>query len=107
MIKPYDLGKNNLVEYSQKINIDDIVRQINKDLKHQMLQSSIEVMGLQLSLLTSSTRFHGKRYWFACPVCNNRTGTIYRHPITLQVGCRSCLGIQYRKQRFKGMLEGA
>jgi len=107
MIKPYYLGENNLVEQCQKINIDDIVRQVNKEVKCQVLQSQIEVMGLKLNLLTSRTRFNGKRYWFSCPTCNNRIGTIYRHPISLQVGCRNCLGIQYRKQRFKGMIEGS
>ncbi len=107
MINPYDLGKNNLVENSQKIKIDDIVRRVNKEVKQQVLQSQIEVMGLKLNLLTSKTRFNGKRYWFSCPVCNNRVGTIYRHPISLQIGCRNCLKMQYRKQRFKGMIEGS
>ena len=107
MIKPYDLGKNNLVEHSQKINIDDIVRLANKEVKRQILQSYIEVLGFKLNLLTSSTRFNGKRYWFACPICNSRVGTIYRDPVSLQIGCRNCLKIRYRKQRFKGMIEGA
>ena len=107
MIKAYDLGKYNLAENSQKIKIDDIVRQVNKEVKHQILQSQIEVMGFKLSLLTSKTRFNGKRYWFSCPTCNNRVGTIYRHPVSLQIGCRNCLNIRYRKQRYKGMLEGA
>ena len=107
MIKPYDLGKNNLVEHSQKINIDDIVRLANKEVKRQILQSYIEVLGFKLNLLTSSTRFNGKRYWFSCPICNNRVGIIYRDPVSLQIGCRNCLNIQYRKQRYKGMIEGA
>lgn len=106
MIKPNDLGKNNLVENSQKIHIDDIVRRVNKEIKHQILQSHIEIMGLKLSLLTSPTRFNGKRYWFMCPSCGGRVGTIYKHPLTFHVGCRTCLQIQYKKQRFKGMIEG-
>ncbi len=106
MIKPYDLGKNNLVENCQKIQIDDIVRRVNKETKHQILQSQIESMGLKLNLLTSSTRFNGIRYWFSCPICNRRIGTIYRDPVNLTVGCRNCLNLQYKKQRFKGMIEG-
>lgn len=106
MIKPYNLGKNNLVEHSQKIKIDDIVRQINKEVKHQILQSQIEVLGFKLNLLTSKTRFNGKRYWFSCPICSKRVGIIYKHPISSQIGCRNCLKMRYRKQRFKGMLEG-
>lgn len=107
MISPNDLGKNNLVEHSQRIKIDDIVRRINKEVKQQTLQSQIEVMGFKLSLLTSKTRFNGTRYWFACPICNHRVGMIYKHPISLHVGCRNCLKINYMKQRFKGMIEGA
>lgn len=106
MINPYDLGEFNLVEYSQKIQIDDIVRRVNKEVKHHVLQSYIEVMGFRLNLLTSKTRFNGVRYWFACPSCSKRVGTIYKHPISIQVGCRNCLRMQYRKQRFKGMIEG-
>ena len=106
MIKPYDLGKNNLVEYCQKIRIDDIVRRANKEVKHQILQSHIEVMGLKLNLLASTTRFNGKRYWFMCPTCNRRVGVIFKHPLAYQIGCRTCLNIKYKKQRFKGMIEG-
>lgn len=100
------ISENNLAEYTQRIQIDDLVRQVNKKVKHQILQSHIEVMGLKLNLLTSSTRFNGRRYWFACPICGSRVGTIYKHPLKFQVGCRACLKIQYKKQRFKGMIEG-
>lgn len=106
MINPYDLGKNNLVEDSQKIQIDDIVRRVNKEVKHQILQSQIEVMGLSINLSTSNTRFNGKRYWFVCPTCGRRVGVIFKHPLTFHVGCRTCLKIQYKQQRFKGMIEG-
>lgn len=107
MISPNDLGKNNISEYCQKIQINDLVRQANKEVKRQMLQSIIEVMGIKLNLLTSNTRFNGKRYWFSCPICNRRAGTIYKHPTETRVGCRSCLGIRYKKQRFKGMIENS
>lgn len=106
MIKPNDLGKINLVENCQKINIDELVRKANKKIKHRILQSQIEVMGFELRLSTSRTRFNGERYWFLCPICNSRVGTIYKSPFNNQVGCRRCLKVQYKKQRFKGMIEG-
>lgn len=106
MINPYDLGKNNLIEYSQKIQIDDIVRRVNKQLKQQILQSQIEVMGLNVNLSFSRTRFNGQRFWFVCPICSRRVGTIYKHPMSNQIGCRTCLNMKYKKQRFKGMIEG-
>ncbi len=106
MIKPYDLGKNNLVENSQKILIDEFVRKATKDLKKRIVEAQIEALGIHVDLTSSNTRFNGKRYWFSCPICNKRVGIIYKHPIGNYVGCRSCLKIQYRKQRFKGMIEG-
>jgi|SRR3989344_7169836 len=106
MIKPYDSGKNNLVEYCQRIKIDDIVRRVNKEVKYQILQSHIEAMGFKLNLVTSRTRFNGTRYWFSCPICNNRVGTIYKHPISNHVGCRNCLSLSYKTRRYKGMIEG-
>lgn len=105
MIKPNDLGKYTVVENCQKINIDDLIRRANKEIKQQILQSQIGVMGFELSLSTSRTRFNGERYWFLCPLCTCKVGTIYKHPVSQLVGCRNCLGIQYKKQRFKGMLE--
>lgn len=105
MIKPNDLGKNNLVENCQKVNIDELIRRANKEIKHQILQSQIGVMGFNITLSTTNTRFHGKRYWFVCPICNSRVGVIYKHPMSNQVGCRNCLNIKYKKQRFKGMIE--
>lgn len=106
MIKPYDFGNNNLVEQCQKINIDDIVRRVNKEVKQQTLQTQIEAMGLKFNLLTTKTRFNGLRYWFSCPTCNHRVGIIYRNPISSQIGCRICLRLEYRKHRYKGMIEG-
>lgn len=106
MIKPYDFGKNNLVEQCQKIRIDDIIREINKEAKKQMIQAYIESLDIELKLITSHTRFNGVRYWFSCPICRKRVGVIYQHPFNTLVGCRSCLSLRYKKRRFKGMLEG-
>lgn len=105
MIKPYDLGKINLVEHSQKILIDELVRKATKDLKKRIIEAQIEALGIQIAFTTSNTRFNGKRYWFSCPICSKRVGIIYKHSISSQIGCRNCLKIQYKKQRFKGMIE--
>jgi len=106
-IDTYDLGINNLVEHCQKIDINDVLRLVNKEAKQLILKSRIDVMGIKLDLLTSNTRFNGKRNWFSCPICSKRVGVIFRSPTNTKIGCRKCLGIKYRKQRFKGMIEGA
>lgn len=101
MIKPNDLGE--IAENCQKIRIDDFVRQVNKRLKQELLGSSIKALGISISLTSSKTRFGGSRYWFLCPLCIKRRGVLYRRgPL---VACRVCLGLGYRKQRYRGMVE--
>ena len=101
MIKPNDLGE--IIENCQKIRIDDFVREVNKRLKKELLKSSIEVLGVTILLTTSKTRFGGIRYWFLCPLCNKRRGVSYSK--SSKIGCRVCLGLKYRKQRYNGMVE--
>ena len=102
MIKPYDLG-DSLVEHTQRVEIDKLVRQAKKGLKQRLLEAQIEASGLKVALTTSRTRFNGLRAWFVCPICSGRKGVIYTKGQL--VGCRTCLGLKYKKQRFKGMAE--
>lgn len=104
LINPYDLGEN-IVEHAQKININDLVKQIQKELKIRLLQAQIEALGIEVNLTTSKTRFNGERFWLLCPVCNKRVGTLYKHPLKDLAGCRRCLNMKYKNQRFKGMIE--
>lgn len=104
-IDPYDLGKINLVSQYQKLDINDIVKKTTAGLKKEFLKSRISALGLKIDLTTSTTRFHGKRIWFECPICKRRTGVIFADTIRTQLGCRKCLGLKYKKQRFKGMIE--
>lgn len=71
-----------------------------------LLMSEVEMAGIQLELITSKTGFGGVRYWFKCPLCDRRVGVIFRHPISGQIGCRLCLGLEYRQRRYRGMIEG-
>ncbi len=102
-IKPYHFGEKLLVEQCQKIDISDLLREYQQQLKAMML--SAEVLGTQIPLTTSLTRFGGIRYWFSCPSCRRRVGIIYQHPMSGVVGCRECLNLDYRKRRYKGMTE--
>jgi len=106
LIKPYDLGVFQITDYSQKIRIDDLVNQAQKGLKLRLVEARMETLGINIALTTSKTRFNGKRLWFVCPICKRRSGIIYQHSLSKMIGCRSCLDLKYRKQRFKGMLEG-
>jgi len=105
-MKPNDFGKKFLVEECQKISISVLVKQANNRLREALLSSEIEITGMKLELTTSPVHFGGTRYWFKCPLCQKRVGTMFIHPLNTQTGCRTCLGLDYRKRRFKGMLEG-
>jgi hypothetical protein len=102
-IKPNDLGNNQMVEWSQKININLLVREFKNEIKQRLIQSKLEILGINIDLATSKTRFGGGRLWFVCPICKTRIGTIFQS--NHLIGCRKCLNIRYKAQRFNKMTE--
>lgn len=104
-MKPNDFGKKILTDQCQQIRLSDFVRKARLELKQSLLQSHIEADGFQLLLNRSKTGFGGIRYWFSCPLCQRRTGVMYKHPMSKILGCRRCLRLDYRKHRYKGMIE--
>lgn len=103
---PIDYGKNWLVsDNCQKITMREYLARAKALLKKTLIEAEVSAAGTPIALTTSTTGNGGIRYWFACPVCEKRSGVLYMHPITHQVACRSCLGLKYRSQRFKGMVE--
>lgn len=105
MIKPYDLGNLQFSDNVQKIHIDKLVKQAKRDFKIRFIETNIEALGVLIKLTTSKTRFDGERLWFVCPICSKKVGTLYRHDLKETIGCRNCLEIKYKKQRYKGMVE--
>lgn len=103
LISPYDLGDSQIVERTQRVNINTLVRQAQKGLKLRLLEAQIGVLGIVVNLTSSKTRFSGQRIWFVCPLCEKRVGVIYKAQQLL--GCRYCLNLKYKNQRFKGMIE--
>ena len=105
-LNPNDLGKTILVDECQSLRINNFLKKSRVLLKESLLTSELETLGLKIELTTSKTCFNGARIWFVCPLCNKRAGVLFYHPINQQIGCRLCLGLEYRKQRYKGMIEG-
>lgn len=105
VINPYDLGDFQLADNTMRINIDELVDRVKKELKIRLLQAKIEALGIEVNLTTSKTRFNGDRFWFLCPICQIKVGTLYKHPFQSILGCRNCLELKYKNQRFKGMIE--
>ncbi len=101
-----NLGRNTfLIEDCQKVVVSDILKKYKVNLKETMLRSSFEMMNIDIQLTTSETGNKGTRFWFVCPKCGRRVGVLLTHPLQRQLGCRKCLNLEYKKCRFKGMLE--
>lgn len=94
------------VEACKKININELLRNANKNIKLSLVKSQLELSGIKVNLLASKTRFGGERLWFACPSCARRVGTLFQN-ISGIVACRHCLNLRYSKSRFKGMAENS
>lgn len=101
----YDSGKTILVEQCRKISVNEVIETVKPKLKEQLIQMELDANGLEIELTTSKTRFKGNRIWFKCPMCRNRIGVLYQHPLSNVLGCRDCLNLEYKSRRYKGMIE--
>jgi hypothetical protein len=70
-------------------------------LKKLALDAEIKGLGVKLELSASKTNYNGIRFWFACPICSRRTGVLFHHPLTRQIGCRTCLNLDYATRQYK------
>jgi hypothetical protein len=96
-----------LVEKCQKIAISEFLKESRKQLKKYLLSSQLSAKQLEINLVPSKTGFGGTRLWFECPGCQKRVGVLYKNPLNGALGCRKCLGLDYRKRRFHKMAECA
>ena len=104
-MKPNDFGKTFLVEECQRVEINTFLRTAKLKIKEVLINSELNAQGLSILLISTQTGFGGVRYWFKCPACAERVGTLFVHPVSQNLGCRECLGLEYKKRRFKGMVE--
>jgi len=104
MIRTYDLGEN-IVDQCQSISIDELVKRVSRINKENYILQEVESFGQKIRLTTSKTYFNGERLWFLCPICNRRINKLYKHPQQSLIGCRICLKLKYRNQRYRGMIE--
>ena len=100
-----DLGKNLLIEDCHKVAVSDVLKKYRAVLKENFIRSQFEMMKADVRLTTSYTGNKGVRYWFVCPNCERRVGLLLVHPLQGRLGCRKCLNLEYKNQKFKGMLE--
>lgn len=94
-----------LVEECQKISINTYIRAANEKLKEALLAAETRIGNKTIELVLSKNTFGGVIYWFKCPLCGKRMRTLFAHPLTSEIGCRHCLGLEYKSRRYKGMIE--
>jgi hypothetical protein len=94
-----------LVENCRKIEIKYLLKGWQLEFKEGLLKSRLSAQGENIALCTTRTYYNGVRYWFKCPLCAKRAAILYQHPLDLKIGCRTCLKLDYRKRRYKGMIE--
>lgn len=104
-LTPIDFGTSITIEDTPRIQIKDLLKQCRNGFKETMITSQLKTFGIEIELITTQTKFNGIRFWFKCPQCKRRAGVLYKHPISQVIGCRICLNLSYRKQRYKGMEE--
>ena len=95
-----------LIEQCQQINIGKLLKDIEAESRQIKLHARIEALGRQIETTTTPCHFGGKRFWFVCPCCKRRVGTLYKPPMKDELLCRKCHGLRYGKSRYKGMIEG-
>ena len=105
MPPPNDLGKIYLVEECRKVPIKDFLKSYRGKMKELFLTSELEAAGVRVELTVTKGNFGGILFWFKCPGCARRVGVLFRHPVSGVLGCRKCLNLEYRKRRYKGMVE--
>jgi len=98
---PNDLDNFLSLDMVHKVKIDDLVKQTKEGLKLAVLQACLGNIDQEIQLTTSKTRFGGKRYWFVCPKCARRVGTLYKKSEFSGMQCRKCLGLKYLRQKVR------
>jgi hypothetical protein len=75
-------------------------------LRDRYVQVSYQERGCQIKgilvqetvlLEVTSCGYSGKQYWFRCPTCNRRAGTLFL--ASRPFGCRVCMRLAYESQR--------
>lgn len=61
-----------LVEQCQKININELVKNIKSEMFNIQIQSSIKTLNQTLNVATTRCFFGGERFWFICPDCKKK-----------------------------------
>ena len=98
-------GATLLIEQCPKISVFEIVQEAKEQLLPAIASNIASVNGYEIEFTTSKLAHGGERLWFKCPQCEGRKGVLYSNALNGSVGCKACLGLEYRSRRYKDMVE--
>ena len=81
-----------VTDYKQ-LSIKNIVSNIHS------VKDYVRFNGHKVKLTTTSPNYGGVRYWFVCPICGKRKGTLY--DVKSVMSCSSCAKLYYPLQENK------
>lgn len=81
-----------VTDYKQ-LSIKNIVSNIHS------VKDYVRFNGHKVKLTTTSPNYGGVRYWFVCPICGKRKGTLY--DVKSVMACRTCAKLYYPLQDNK------
>lgn len=61
---------------------------------------NVEVNTQIVSLTRTNCYYGGERFWFNCPTCSKRVGTLYRKPLSDYFLCRHCQNLTYQLRKY-------
>ena len=98
MINSIDSGKKTSITVCESISVDELISEYNERFKEVFIKAKLNISGFDVQLTSSKTGFKGDRLWFSCPICKERKGKIYKHPLEQVIGCRECLNLEYESR---------
>ena len=62
---------------------------------------SVIVNGQTILLASTECSYGGRRYWFLCPSCDRRVGSLYKPLADALLECRTCKGLIYELALYR------
>jgi len=88
-------GKESAIELIVDVTGESYARFIYTTVDHKGNTTNYDY---KVSLVTTPCNFGGLRYWFGCPHCGRRVGTLYLAPGDTYFRCRHCNNLSYHSR---------
>ena len=93
------------IEQCQKININSLLKDIKAEIKELRLKLKLQEFGQKIEVTSTPCHFGKERFWFICPKCKKRIGTLYKPPTQNIFLCRKCHDLKYMSSSHHRMFE--